>query len=226
MSYFFCFFTVKFLSVIFQRNDFSVGKVSVHMLNFTDFDPSNYLHQLTDIEIERFFTFTNNQRKQEFVATRILRHQLFGLNHIYYDAIGAPYIKDDGYISISHTKNCVGIAFSKDFKIGLDIEFVRTKISAIKHKFLSVNELEKFDCDSLVELTKIWSAKESLYKVSGKNGINFRTQLELEKIANDKWRGKIINDDTILSADLKIIEFEDKIISVNITNCEKTEHSL
>ena len=220
------FFYAKFLSVIFKRNDFSIGKVSVHTLNFSDFDPTIYFDQLTDIEIERFFTFTNSQRKQEFVATRMLRHELFGLNHIHYDAIGAPYIKDEGYISISHTKNCVGIAFCKDFKIGLDIEHIRSRIDNIKHKFLSVRELENFDCNSIIELTKIWSAKESLYKMSGKSGINFRTQLDLEKITDENWRGIIINDDTILSADLKIIEFENKIISVNITNCEKTGNSL
>jgi len=212
--------------VIFQRNDFSIGRVSVHTLNFLDFDPTSYLDQLTDIEIERFFTFTNNQRKQEFVATRILRHELFGLQHVHYDSVGAPYIKNEGYISISHTKNCVGIGVCKDFKIGLDIEWIKPRIENIKHKFLSIGELENFDCNSIIELTKIWSAKESLYKMSGKIGINFRTQLNLEKITDEKWRGLIINDNSILSADLKIIEFENKIISINCTNCEKTEQSL
>jgi hypothetical protein len=62
--------------------------------------------------------------------------------------------------------------------------------------------------------------------MSGKIGINFRTQLNLEKITDEKWRGLIINDNSILSADLKIIEFENKIISINFTNCEKTEQSL
>ena len=212
--------------MIFERKDFRIGSVTIHLLNFLDFDPSNYLNQLTDIETERFFSFTNIHRKKEFVATRILRHELFGLNHIHYDLVGAPYIKDEGYISISHTKNIVGIAFCKEFKIGLDIEPIRDKIAAIKHKFLGDFELNNFDCNSISELTKLWSAKESLYKVSGINSINFRTELKLEKITNEIWKGSIKSGDKVLTTDLHIFEFENRIFSVNINACEKTHNNI
>ena len=86
-------------------------------MHFNAFSPADYLDQLTEQEKERFFSFTNVNRQREFVATRILRHRLFGFQHIHYDEHGAPYIEDEGFISISHAPSTVGIALSKDFKI-------------------------------------------------------------------------------------------------------------
>lgn len=189
-------------------------------MSFSDFEPLDYLDQLTSNEKERFFAFTNLQRKREFIATRILRHELFGFQHIHYDRVGAPYIEDEGFISISHSKNMVGIAFCKNFKVGLDIENIHPKIENIKHKFLSVDEIEHLNCNSPVELTKVWSGKESLYKISGRKGINFRTDLFLKKKSEEEWEGKIINHNEILTTELNIFELENRIISINTKSCE------
>jgi len=207
--------------VIFQRDEYNFGPVAVHLMNFSDFDPSQFLHQLTSIEIERFFSFSNSQRKREFVATRMLRHEIFGFQHIHYDAVGAPFIEGEGFISISHSKNIVGIATCLDFKIGLDIEPISDKIEKIKHKFLSIGEVEKVDGSSLVELTKVWSGKESLYKISGTKGINFRTQLEVAKVTEEEWNGIYRNENDSFSTDLNIFELDNRIISINTKASEK-----
>jgi len=207
--------------VIFQRDEYNFGPVAVHLMNFSDFDPSQFLHQLTSIEIERFFSFSNSQRKREFVATRMLRHEIFGFQHIHYDAVGAPFIEGEGFISISHSKNIVGIATCLDFKIGLDIEPISHKIEKIKHKFLSIGEVEKVDGSSLVELTKVWSGKESLYKISGTKGINFRTQLEVAKVTEEEWNGIYRNENDSFSTDLNIFELDNRIISINTKASEK-----
>ncbi len=207
--------------MIFQRDEYNFGPVAVHLMNFSDFDPSQFLHQLTSIEIERFFSFSNSQRKREFVATRMLRHEIFGFQHVHYDAVGAPFIEGEGFISISHSKNIVGIATCLDFKIGLDIEPISNKIDKIKHKILSIGEVEKLDCSSLVELTKVWSGKESLYKISGTKGINFRTQLELSKVNEEEWNGIYRNENDSFSTDLNIFELDNRIISINTKACEK-----
>lgn len=211
--------------MIFQRNEYNFGPVSVHLMSFSDFDPSEYLDQLTNLETERFFSFSNIQRKREFVATRILRHELFGFQHIHYDNVGAPFIEGEGFISISHSKNIVGIATCLDFKIGLDIEPINLKIDNIKHKFLSVHEIEKLDCNSIVELTKVWSGKESLYKISETNGINFRTQLFLSKVSEEHWKGIYKNEVNSFSTELNIFEVENRIISINTKACEKLSNT-
>ena len=134
--------------------------------------------------------------------------------------VGAPFIKGEGFISISHSKNIVGIAGCNEFKVGLDIEPINDKISKIKHKFLSLDEIEKLDCDSTTELTKVWSGKESLYKVSGTKGINFRTELSLIKNEEEKWEGFFINDVHSMRTELSIFEVDKRIISINTCVCE------
>ena len=206
---------------MFIRNDFDFGNVKVHLMDFNDFDPSEFLDKLTEIEIERYLSFSNLHRKREFVASRILRHEVVGFQHVHYDSVGAPYIKGEGYISISHTLNTVGIAVSEKFKLGFDIEGIRPKILNIKHKFLSVEELTFIDTESVAELTKVWTAKEALYKMSGRNGINFRTELFLNKKADQLWEGKILENDAYLKTDLNIFEHQNKMIAINTSALEK-----
>lgn len=203
----------------FERKDYHHNNINVYTLAYEDFDPSIYIDHLTTIEKERYFTFKHLQRKQEFVATRLLRHEVIGFEHIHYDEVGAPYINREGYISISHTKNLVGFAFSKDFKVGLDLEKIQDKITTIKHKFISEKEKLIFDTSSSTELTKIWSSKETLYKLSGQKGLNFRTQLEIDK-KEEHWIGEIITLEKKESACLKIINTDNTIITFNITACE------
>ena len=183
-----------------------------------DFNPLDYLNDLTPLEIERFYTFKHIQRKREFVATRVLRHQIFGFEHIHYDEVGAPYINQEGYISISHTKNLVGLALCKKFKIGFDLERIQNKINNIKHKFLSERELNHFE-NSPLELTKAWSAKETLYKLSGKKGLNFRTNIELEKVTKDNWNGTIKLGSSEKSTKIKIEVINNTVLSLNISAC-------
>jgi phosphopantetheinyl transferase len=209
------------MDAMFIRDDFDFGNVKVHIMEFNDFEPSDFLDNLTEIEIERYLSFSHIQRKREFVASRILRHEVVGFEHIHYDSVGAPYIKGEGYISISHTTNLVGIAVSEKFKLGLDIEVIRPKILNIKHKFLSVEELTFIDSESVEELTKVWTAKEALYKVSGRNGINFRTELFLTKKSEQLWEGKILENDSYLKTQLNIFDYKNCMIAINISELEK-----
>jgi len=201
------------------RKDFKFDGVSVYTMAYNEFNPTNYLDHLTELETERYFSFTHIQRKREFVATRILRHQVFGFEHIHYDEVGAPFVNQEGYISISHTKNLVGFALSKEFKIGFDLEKIQDKILKVKHKFISKKEEENFNMYSKVELTKIWSSKETLYKLSGLKGLNFKTNLELEKIDSEYWRGIIISPTSTRTTKIKLIEINDTIFTLNTSPC-------
>lgn len=220
MNRIFFVFLCKYLKVIFRKSLFNFGTVSVHLMTFTDFDAANYLDKLTDIEKERYFSFSNASRRQEFVATRLLRHDIFGHQHIHYDAVGAPFIVGEGFISISHSKNIVGIAICRDFKVGLDVEVIRSNMNTIKHKFVSAEEFGSLDCDSEKILTMIWTGKESLYKVSGTKGVNFRTELFLNRMDKNQWIGRIEMNNLNLKTELNIFEFENCIISINTTACE------
>lgn len=205
----------------FTQDFIQMDHVHIHLLKYVDFDPLLYLDQLTEDEKERFFGFIHENRRKEFAATRILRHRLFGFEHIHYDTHGAPYIEKEGFISISHAKDIVGIALCKKFKVGLDLETIRPKASLVAHKFLNDTEAMQYDQNDPVEMTKVWSAKEVLYKLAGRKGIHFKTELLLQKDQTNVWTGRIINPTEELTTSISILDHCNTIISVNTSACER-----
>ena len=204
----------------FIQENIHLKKIEVHLMHYKTFIPSDYLDNLTDQERERYFSFTNINRQCEFVATRILRHRLFGFEHIHYDEHGAPYIENEGFISISHSPGVVGIALCKDFKIGLDLEPKRNKAKKLFPKFLSKNEIEELDVESEDEMTTAWSLKEVLYKLAGRKQIIFKTDLLIEKVAANHWSGTIINPDKKIKVELTTFVRNDLIICVSSDSCK------
>lgn len=205
----------------FEFEHIQKGNTNIHILRYPNFDYHEHLELLTNDEQERCFSFGHERRKREFVATRILRHQIFGFQHIHYDANGAPYLNDGTHISISHCRNFVAIAENQEYKIGLDLEAPRAGINNVMHKFLSSEELEKFDCSDEQTVSKIWSAKEALYKLAGRKQILFATELHVEMVSENLWNGRIVNHDHELHVKLNIFEHEGIIITVNDAPVEK-----
>ena len=205
--------------------DFIIDKIVfndtlIYTLSFSDFEPLNYLDHLTVQEIERFETFSHEKRKREFVATRILRHSIFGFKHIHYNSVGAPYIEDEGFISISHAENLVGIAINSFYQIGLDLELIQDKAFKVQSKFLNESEISIFDTSNHHTMTACWSAKETLYKLAGRKKIDFKKDLQLYNKEENLWIGKIIHPETIFSVNLRITEYNNYIITFNSSPIE------
>ena len=199
----------------FKFEEIQINQSTIYTCSFESFSPLDYSNYLSSTEQEQLFSFKSESRRMEYVASRILRHRIFGFQHIRYNQNGAPYIEGKGFISISHCHNIAGIAINKDFKVGLDLEAPRENIHELKHKFLSEHEKQVFDTTNKLEVTKIWSAKEALYKMAGRKKIIFSTELLLDKDQDGNWSGTIINDDHDLSVKLNIFEHEGIIFSIN-----------
>ncbi len=191
------------------------GETRIYLLPFAEFDPHLYLDRLSAIEIERFFQFKHVKRKQEFVATRLLKHSIFGFSHIHYNAVGAPFIEDAGFISISHGSNLVGISINQRYATGLDLELIRDKAQRIHAKFLNPTEQNQFDVASQWEMTACWSAKETLYKLAGRKEIDFKKELLLSKNKSAAWKGEIVNPTARLSTELTIFEKYNHVVTFN-----------
>ncbi len=139
-------------------------------------------HLLDSINHEKVdFTGKHPKRKLEFITTRLLIKEL--CNHfklpyegVYKDEYGKPHLKlKNGYISISHSfPVAVGI-INLNSPAGIDIELPQDKINRIKHKFLNDSEL-KYE-DNLIDISLVWSAKETLYKIHGRKSVDFRKHL-------------------------------------------------
>jgi phosphopantetheinyl transferase len=199
----------------FTQEKIQLKEIEIHLLHYESFHSIDYLDQLTEVEKERYFSFQHEHRKQEFVATRVLRHRIFGFEHIHYNELGAPYIKGEGFISISHTKGTIGIAFCKKFQIGLDLEQISSKAVRIAPKFLNDKEKDWLDIHSEEISTKAWSAKETLYKIAGRKKIDFKKELHLLPSEKSFCIGSIVHNGIIQSAEIHTFVLNNLVISIN-----------
>ena len=153
--------------------------------------------------------------KEYFLAVRKLLENEDPELTINYDLKGKPYLNKEKGISISHSNEIVAIGISNEIDFGIDIQYKTDKILKIKNKFLSKNE-RKFlvKTDDIEFLTKLWSAKESIFKALGKEGVSFSNDLEINTINNkDLFRAGYYKKDNIkIKFDLDFLFIEEYII--------------
>ena len=153
--------------------------------------------------------------KEYFLAVRKLLENEDPELTINYDFKGKPFLNKQKGISISHSNEIVAIGISNEIDFGIDIQYKTDKIFKIKNKFLSKNE-RKFlvKTDDIEFLTKLWSAKESIFKALGKEGVSFSNDLEINTINNkDLFRAGYYKKDNIkIKFDLDFLFIEEYII--------------
>ena len=116
-------------------------------------------------------------RKGYFATRQLLKKLNIDPSVHQYDEKGAPYLTDGRYISISHTKDKAAVVIGST-PVGIDLEYYQNKIKKISSRFLHKNEInETKKCNDILYLTQIWTAKEALYKIFRRKGINFRRQI-------------------------------------------------
>ena len=158
--------------------------------------------------------------RKEYLAVRQLL-KIYNINPLIhqYDKNGAPYLTDGRYLSISHTKDVAAIAISSQ-PVGIDLELYQEKIIRIAPRFLHLKEsLDLNKNKNIHYLSQIWTAKEALYKVHRKPGINFKTQLLIDPIeANSKEGiGSVFYKNRIKKYKLHFRYFDNFCLSLAIT---------
>ena len=153
--------------------------------------------------------------KEYFLAVRkVLENEDPELT-IDYNLKGKPFLNKQKGISISHSNEIVAICISSEIDFGIDIQYKTDKIFNIKSKFLSKNESRFLGkTDNMEFLIKIWSAKESIFKALGREGVSFSNDLEIDTI-NDKdlFRvGYYKKDNIKIKFDLDFLFIEEYII--------------
>jgi len=139
---------------------------------------------INENEKEAFDLFINEGRKKQWLVTRKLLFELTKNSNLWiaHDDNRKPILNDEHLsISISHTHNYVAILLGENIHLGIDIEKLTPRIHKIRHKFCSDTE-NKFLTDDetlLQRLYIIWSAKESLFKMYGEGGLDFRKNLHI-----------------------------------------------
>lgn len=145
----------------------------------------------TEIDLIKFidaddFLFISNsfhhpQRRMQKIAARLLLNYLGNGQRIEleYNENGKPKMNAfQGSISISHSKNFVGLLYHPIHSCGLDLEEVDDRVVRIAPRFLNAQELKWVDATQfMMDAGLIWSVKESLFKNIGGGGILFKDHL-------------------------------------------------
>ncbi len=137
------------------------------------------------------------QRELERRGTELLLAALFKETKadLRYDANSKPYVANyPGHISISHSHDRLAIIHNLEAKTGIDIELIRDKAKTIQHKFLNETEQKQANNDTET-LVSFWAVKETLYKIYGLKGIDFKKNLFIEQVDTGRVLGRIETQD-------------------------------
>lgn len=130
---------------------------------------------LTDNCTRRVNGMKSDIHRRGFLSVRHLL-QAFGYtaHDLYYDAEGKPHLTDGSFISITHSFQFASVVISTK-NVGIDIEMQRNKIIRIADKFTTVDDYSTITNTNLLvaKLTKVWCAKEALYKMYATPGLSF-----------------------------------------------------
>ena len=160
-------------------------------------------------------TRKDKNSKEYFLAVRKLLENEDPELTIDYNTKGKPFLNKQKGISISHSNEILAICISNENDFGIDIQYKTDKIFKIKNKFLSKNETKFLDKkDDIESLIKLWSAKESIFKALGKEGVSFSNDLEIDSIKyKDLFKAGYYKKDNIkIKFDLDFLFIEEYII--------------
>jgi len=148
----------------------------------------------------RYDLFRSTSRKLEFLSVRALLAEMMGRDaRIVYNKNNKPFIKDGShFISITHSNKLTAILMSRNERVGIDLEYMRLNINAFASKFLNKREkITRRWADRTYHLYIHWCAKEAIYKICDKEGINIVNDITIEPFdvhESGEIRGSVIND--------------------------------
>jgi phosphopantetheinyl transferase len=135
-----------------------------------------------ELYIEELGKRASAHRKREFLGARLALKALLGKELVVdYNEDGKPYLSDKSFkISISHSKNWIAVLVHPSLEVGIDIECPSPKIEKVHTRFLSILEQQEvYKEKDPSKLLLAWSAKEALYKIIGKEAVDFAKQLRI-----------------------------------------------
>lgn len=158
------------------------------------FDELSENTALNERSEKRLLSMRSELHQRGFLSVRhLLKEAGYSDFDLYYNGNGKPHLKDGKHISITHSFTFSALIVS-DVEVGIDIEKNREKIKIIQHKFVNFERgfIHKDD-DYIEQLTVIWGAKESLYKIYPHGGLTFKNDIDINsfQIADKKTTGYI-----------------------------------
>lgn len=127
-------------------------------------------------------------RRSEWVAWRsVLREnaERWGVGSralkVAYAATGEPIFEGlEGSLSVSHCRGYVALARSREGRCGIDIERLDRKFETVENKYINATERQFAESVGQPDFRAvIWCAKEAVYKYLGREGVDFRRDIQV-----------------------------------------------
>jgi 4'-phosphopantetheinyl transferase len=162
---------------------------------------------LSPADLSLYSKISNETRKKEWLAVRVLLNEVLGFwPNITYMETGKPILNNHiRHLSISHSKEMVGILLCTSPFAGIDIEKTTRNIDNILPRFLSDDELKNISLSKNPYSEIIhWCAKEAIFKSVNEPNILFSKRIIIEKINDDgtieaKFKSKRKSQDVFLN---------------------------
>ena len=155
---------------------------------------------LNESEQIRLDGFGSMARKKEFAVTRILLQELLGSAvFIRNNEHGKPSLEHSDFdISISHSKNYVGLMIGTGHELALDIEYLSDRVYSITKRFMSESEMALISEDEeQLHIYQHWCAKECLIKLYGEKDVHLIDELKIHPFnpSQSQFSGEVTRTD-------------------------------
>lgn len=164
---------------------------------------NNYIGQLSPMIKSRLSLLKRVEDQQLLLLSIILLskalyqngYDVFNLKDLQYSEAGRPYFKDSPFdFNISHTENCAAVVFSKDCRVGIDIEKIKEIDFSDFTNFFTMEQWEDINNakDKYRKFYYYWTLIESGVKADGR-GLSLITDKNIKLlkgelfIGNTKW---------------------------------------
>jgi len=129
-------------------------------------------------------------RRREWVAWRGLlreRAERWGVGEqalrVAYSTSGEPQFEGmEGSISVTHSRRFVALARAWEGRCGIDIEHLDRNFEHIENKYISDTERLLPTATDERFRAAVWCAKEAMFKCVGREGVDFRRDLQLTEV--------------------------------------------
>lgn len=139
--------------------------------------------EASDCELQSVEQFSSYSRRAERLSWRMMLRRVVGRSvTIKYSSQGAPLLSEEvvinncyyKYISVSHCRDMVAIMLSQQ-PCGVDIEQMGRDFERVSGRYTTAEEQGLSDSAAFNAVA--WCAKEALYKMAHREGLDFRRDI-------------------------------------------------
>ena len=132
----------------------------------------------TEEELQSAEGISSQSRRAERLAWRQLLRSMLPTAQVEYLSSGKPEIKNSQYkhISVSHSRDFVAVAIATK-PCGIDVERDDRNFERVKSRYMTAEE-QSLSADKHWAAV-VWCAKEAMYKMSGREGVDFKRDMQI-----------------------------------------------